>query len=61
MVLGRGGELCYMNQLLMVAVLGWLFQVSYLKSGSKIALKLCKKYLNVDIAKQLSNKRHKLK
>lgn len=27
MVLGRGGELCYMNQLLMVAVLGWLFQV----------------------------------
>ncbi|XP_016124456.1 codanin-1 [Sinocyclocheilus grahami] len=26
MVLGRGGELCYMNQLLMVAVLGWLFQ-----------------------------------
>ncbi|KAK9960202.1 hypothetical protein ABG768_010277 [Culter alburnus] len=27
MVLGRGGELCYMNQLLMVAVLGWLFQI----------------------------------
>uniref|UniRef100_A0A8C1HYI5 Codanin 1 n=1 Tax=Cyprinus carpio carpio TaxID=630221 RepID=A0A8C1HYI5_CYPCA len=27
MLLGRGGELCYMNQLLMVAVLGWLFQI----------------------------------
>ncbi|KAK2878520.1 hypothetical protein QQF64_011434 [Cirrhinus molitorella] len=27
MDLGRGGELCYMNQLLMVAVLGWLFQI----------------------------------
>ncbi|XP_030642245.1 codanin-1 [Chanos chanos] len=27
MVLGRGGEVCYLNQLLMVAVLGWLFQI----------------------------------
>lgn len=27
MVLGRGEELCYMNQILMVAVLGWLFQI----------------------------------
>ncbi|KAI7804405.1 putative codanin-1 [Triplophysa rosa] len=27
MVLGRGGELCYVNQMLMVAVLGWLFQI----------------------------------
>ncbi|XP_077096235.1 codanin-1 [Siphateles boraxobius] len=27
LVLGREGELCYMNQLLMVAVLGWLFQI----------------------------------
>lgn len=27
MVLGRGEELCYMNQLLLVAVLGWLFQI----------------------------------
>ncbi|XP_052009059.1 codanin-1-like [Xyrauchen texanus] len=27
MVLGREGELCYMNQLLMVAMLGWLFQI----------------------------------
>uniref|UniRef100_A0A674EYM6 Codanin 1 n=1 Tax=Salmo trutta TaxID=8032 RepID=A0A674EYM6_SALTR len=27
MVLSREGEVCYLNQLLMVAVLGWLFQI----------------------------------
>ncbi|KAM6960671.1 codanin-1 [Aplochiton taeniatus] len=27
MALGKGGELCYLNQLLMVALLGWLFQI----------------------------------
>ncbi|KAM4625003.1 codanin-1 [Polymixia lowei] len=27
MVLGRSGEMCYLNKLLMVAVLGWLFQI----------------------------------
>ncbi|CAL8284487.1 unnamed protein product [Lota lota] len=27
LVLGRGGEVCYLNKLLMVAVLGWLFQI----------------------------------
>ncbi|KAJ3612795.1 hypothetical protein NHX12_019053 [Muraenolepis orangiensis] len=27
LVLGHGGELCYLNKLLMVAVLGWLFQI----------------------------------
>ncbi|KAF7665801.1 hypothetical protein LDENG_00131560 [Lucifuga dentata] len=27
MVLGRCGEMCYLNKLLMVAVLGWLFQI----------------------------------
>lgn len=27
MVLGKGGEVCYLNQLLMVALLGWLFQI----------------------------------
>lgn len=29
MLLGRGGEMCYLNKLLMVSVLGWLFQVSF--------------------------------
>ncbi|XP_059907260.1 codanin-1 [Gadus macrocephalus] len=27
LVLGRGGEVCYLNKLLMVAALGWLFQI----------------------------------
>ncbi|XP_031436332.1 codanin-1 [Clupea harengus] len=27
MLLGRGAEVCYLNQLLLVAVLGWLFQI----------------------------------
>lgn len=27
MLLGRCGEMCYLNKLLMVSVLGWLFQV----------------------------------
>ncbi|XP_011613474.2 codanin-1 [Takifugu rubripes] len=27
MLLGRGGEMCYLNKLLMVSVLGWLFQI----------------------------------
>ncbi|CAL8303763.1 unnamed protein product, partial [Boreogadus saida] len=27
LVLGRGGEVCYLNKLLMVATLGWLFQI----------------------------------
>ncbi|KAM3870947.1 LOW QUALITY PROTEIN: codanin-1 [Diretmus argenteus] len=27
MLLGRNGEMCYLNKLLMVAVLGWLFQI----------------------------------
>lgn len=27
MLLGRSGEMCYLNKLLMLSVLGWLFQV----------------------------------
>lgn len=27
MLLGKCGEVCYMNKLLLVSVLGWLFQV----------------------------------
>ncbi|XP_068607900.1 codanin-1 [Brachionichthys hirsutus] len=27
MLLGRGGEMCYLNKLLLVSVLGWLFQI----------------------------------
>lgn len=29
MLLGRCGEMCYLNKLLMVSVLGWLFQVRH--------------------------------
>ncbi len=29
MLLGRGGEMCYLNKLLMVSVVGWLFQVRH--------------------------------
>lgn len=29
MLLGRGGEMCYLNKLLMLSVLGWLFQVIF--------------------------------
>lgn len=30
MLLGRGGEMCYLNKLLLLSVLGWLFQVTFL-------------------------------
>lgn len=30
MLLGRCGEMCYLNKLLMLSVLGWLFQVKQL-------------------------------
>lgn len=37
MLLGRGGEMCYLNKLLMVSVLGWLFQVGFcLQCNSQI-------------------------
>lgn len=33
MLLGRGGDMCYLNKLLLVSVLGWLFQVGFFLPG----------------------------
>lgn len=38
MLLSRGGEMCYLNKLLLVSVLGWLFQVRNKSSNRNYSL-----------------------